>query len=122
MPRRRVRGRGSVGTKSVRDSACEEQFEKFEWDEQKRQRNIEEHGIDFEDAATVFLRPYLRRRSDRNAETRYMAIGCLRDVEIAVVYTIRVGVCRIISARRARTNEREAYHKAISDQAEAGQD
>jgi uncharacterized DUF497 family protein len=111
-----------VDKKRVRGSAREEQFEEFEWDEAKRRRNIEEHGIDFEDAATVFLRPYLRSRSDRNAETRYVAIGCVKDVEIAVVYTVRAGVCRIISARRARTNERKDYHKAVSDQAETGQD
>ncbi len=94
-------------------SAGEEQFDEFEWDEAKRRKNIETHGIDFEDAATVFSRPYLRRRSDRNGETRYVAIGFLKDVAIAVVYTVRAGVCRIISARRARTNERKEYHKAV---------
>lgn len=33
-------------------------------------------------------------------------------LEITVVYTIRNGVYRIISARRASKNEREAYYNA----------
>jgi uncharacterized protein len=87
--------------------------EAFEWDEAKPQANLEEHGIDFEDAASIFSRPYLRIRSDRNDEMRFVAIGCIKNIEIAVVDTIRAGACRIISARRARTNEREDYHAAV---------
>ena len=30
------------------------QFERFEWDENKRQINIEKHGIDFADAVKIF--------------------------------------------------------------------
>ncbi|HKZ96092.1 MAG TPA: BrnT family toxin [Hyphomicrobiaceae bacterium] len=112
----------SVGTRKVRFRVCEEQFEEFEWDETKRQRNIDVHGIDFEDAATIFGLPYLRDRSDKKDEPRFVAIGRLTDVEIAVVYTVRDGVCRIISARRARTNEREEYHEALSRRGEAGED
>jgi uncharacterized DUF497 family protein len=102
-------------------SRSEEQFETFEWDAAKRHANIEEHGIDFEDAASIFSRPYLRIRSDRNNEMRFVAIGCIRDVKIAVVYTVRAGACRIISARRARTNEREDYHAAVGGRSQAGQ-
>ena len=69
-----------------------------------------------------FLRPYLRMRSDRNNEVRFVAIGCIEDVEIAVVYTVRAGACRIISARRARMNEREEYHEAVGGRSQAGQD
>jgi hypothetical protein len=103
-------------------SKREEPFAAFEWDEAKRRSNIEEHGIDFEDAAAIFSRPYLRMRSDRNNEVRFVAIGCIEDIEIAVVYTVRAGACRIISARRARTNEREDYHQAIGGRSQAGQD
>ena len=103
-------------------SRSEEQFEAFEWNEAKRRANIKQHGIDFEDAASIFSRPYLRIRSDRNDEMRFVAIGCIRDVEIAVVYTMRAGACRIISARRARTNEREDYHAAVGGRSQAGQD
>jgi uncharacterized DUF497 family protein len=103
-------------------SKREEPFAAFEWDEAKRRTNLKEHGIDFEDAATIFSRPYLRTRSDRNDEVRFVAIGCIEDVEIAVVYMVRRGACRIISARRARTNEREEYHEAVGSRSQAGQD
>jgi uncharacterized DUF497 family protein len=111
-----------VANERVHLGAEEQAFEAFEWDEAKRQRNLDTHGIDFEDAAAIFSRPYLRSRSDRGKETRFVAIGRLDDVEIAVVYTIRDGVCRIISARRARTNERKEYHAAVGDRPEAGKD
>lgn len=103
-------------------SKKEEAFSAFEWDEAKRQANLEEHGIDFEDAATIFARPYLRIRSDRNNEVRFVAIGCIEDVEIAVVYTVRPEACRIISARRARTNERKEYHAAVGGRSQARED
>lgn len=88
-------------------------FDIFDWDNLKRDQNIDKHQIDFEDAIGIFLRPVLRRRSDRGLETRYLAIGVFEDVEIAVIYTERDGACRVISARRARKNERKAYHKAF---------
>ena len=103
-------------------SKREEPFAAFEWDEAKGQANLEEHGIDFEDAAAIFSRPYLRIRSDRNNEARFVAIGCIEDIEIAVVYTVRGGACRIISARRARTNEREECHQAVGGRSQARQD
>ncbi len=97
-------------------------FNAFEWDEQKRQHNIVQHGIDFEDAARVFEREILRVRSDREGEVRYVALGLLDDVEIAVVYTVRSNVCRLISARRAGQDERKAYYEALGGRAEEGQD
>jgi hypothetical protein len=97
-------------------------FSGFEWDVRKRQQNIEQHGIDFEDAARLFDKPFLQVRSDRGNEERYVALGILDDIEIAVVYTVRSNACRIISARRARQNERKAYNKAFGGEAEKGQD
>lgn len=94
-------------------SVWQQPFDVFEWDEAKRLANIESHGIDFEDAAGIFARAYLRSRSDRGQDVRFVAVGCIADVEIAVVYTVRAGSCRIISARRARSNERKEYHQAI---------
>ena len=31
-----------------------------DWDETKRLKNIEDHGVDFQDAALIFLNPVLR--------------------------------------------------------------
>lgn len=92
-------------------------FGLFEWDENKNFANTEMHGIDFTDAAIIFSQPYLRKRSDVAVEERFVAIGLLADIEIAVVYTLRGDVCRIISARRARSNEREIYHQTLGSTA-----
>jgi uncharacterized protein len=81
----------------------------FEWDEAKRLGNIEKHGIDFIRAQRIFDGPVLVRRLAYGDEDRWIAIGLVDVREIAVVYTIRGEAIRIISARRARGNEREAY-------------
>lgn len=48
--------------------------------------------------------------SIRDGEIRYQTIGCVNDVVLLVVYTYRGGTVRLISARRASKNEREAYY------------
>lgn len=108
-------------SKSSHTHVIEFETSEFEWDDRKRQANIRQHGIDFEDVARVFKEPILIVRSDRRNEKRFVAFGILDGIEIAVVYTIRSKVCRIISARRARQNERKAYNKAFSGDAEEGQ-
>lgn len=84
----------------------------FEWDDAKAEANLEKHGIDFEDAIGIFEGPILEVRSDQKGEERWKAIGMLEGLEITVVYTLREGRRRIISARRAQKNERRAYHQA----------
>jgi hypothetical protein len=98
------------------------EFETFEWHERKRLKNLKKHKIDFEDVFQFFNNPILVKRSDRNGEERYLAVGLLNDYHITVVYTIRGGRCRFISARKARDNEREAYCKAFAERASQGKD
>src|SRR5215472_16445041 len=90
-----------------RDSILE-----FEWNSEKSILNLAKHGLDFEDASQIFYGSILVRRSDRNNEERWIAIGSLENKLIAVVFTRRADVVRIISARRARRNEERAYRNA----------
>ena len=85
----------------------------FEWDENKRRSVIDQHGIDFEDAIQIFDGPVRETLSPRMNEERWLAIGVVDGIEIAVVYTLRNGRRRIITARRARTNERRDYHAHV---------
>lgn len=85
----------------------------FEWDPEKAAQNIEKHGIPFNAAADVLLRPHVAKRSDRKGERRWIAVGPLEGRLITVIYTRRGDTVRIISARRARTNEREWYRTQI---------
>lgn len=87
-------------------------MDEFEWDDAKAASNLEKHWIDFEDAIGVFERPVLEVRSERGGEERWKAIGVVEGVGLAVVYTMREGRRRIISARRAKRSERRAYHRA----------
>ena len=89
-------------------------FDVFEWDEEKRILNLEKHKIDFEDVTEIFDKPLFLKRSDRDNEIRFVAVGELQSRHITVVFTIRDEVCRLISARRARKNEQENYHAAKS--------
>ena len=80
---------------------------KFEWDETKRLANLAKHNIDFVRAAQVFAAPHLilPARSTAN-EPRWLAIGTTGGIPVAVIFTRRETRVRIISIRRARTNER----------------
>ncbi len=77
----------------------------FEWDETKRQINLEKHGIDFTqveafewDTATVEPDPH-------DAEERYRATGFIGDQLHVLVATIRGDDIRIISLRKATRGE-----------------
>ena len=85
----------------------------FEWDEAKRQSNVIKHKIDFADAVSIFDE-FVYTTQDLRAdygEDRYISIGLLHGMEIAVIYTPRDGKRRIISARRARVKERKTYYE-----------
>lgn len=81
----------------------------FEWDESKRQANLAKHLIDFQDATRIFDGPVFEKAQRRHGEDRVLAIGLMQDVQIVVVYVVRGKHRRIISARRAYRDERQAY-------------
>jgi uncharacterized protein len=85
----------------------------FGWDNNKRDWTLRERGIDFEEVRFVFDGPTVAYRSDRRNEVRSVVFGFLDDREIAVVCTFRDDVCWIISARRARKDERKKYHDRL---------
>ncbi len=86
----------------------------FDWNPNKRAQTYDERGIDFDDAPIVFQGPTAVRRSDRKGETRYMVFGFLDDVEVVFVCTFRGDLCWIMSARRARRDERKKYHHRLA--------
>jgi uncharacterized protein len=87
---------------------------KLEWNEAKRRNTIEKHHIDFVDAATIFLAPHLILAARSGIEQRQIAVGELDGSVIAVVFTLRGDTCRIITARKARRDERERYQTLLS--------
>jgi uncharacterized DUF497 family protein len=83
----------------------------FEWDVRKNEKNIQKHGIDFADAVLIFDGFVIECEDLRQdyGERRLRGIGCLGGQEIAVSYTLRDNRIRMISARRARKDERQKY-------------
>ncbi|MFY9991207.1 MAG: BrnT family toxin [Rhodoplanes sp.] len=94
----------------------------FEWDPRKAASNRRKHGIDFDEAIEVFYGPIVLYRSDRKEEERWLAIGGSEGRVIAVAFTWRGDTLRIISARRARRNEKRAYRQKKMGRAAEGQD
>jgi len=80
-----------------------------EWDDNKRQPNLAKHHIDFQDAQRIFDGPVFEKTSTRRGERRVLAIGSMGDVVIVVVYVMRGSCRRLISARKAHSNERKDY-------------
>ena len=89
---------------------------KFEWDNNKNAINIEKHGIDFNDAIDIFNHAMLTMEDTREAygESRWIAIGWLKELVGVVVYTEKIGdVIRVISARKATKQEVRQYEKSL---------
>lgn len=83
----------------------------FDWDEEKRRKNIEKHGVDFYDAYLMFQTPIVQERDYRRdyGEPRYIATGEWRDKILVVAFTVRGSTIRIISVRKANYRERKRY-------------
>ena len=90
----------------------------FEYDPAKSRANKAKHGIDFEEARALwldgdgFILP-----SRYPAESRHLAIGSIGGTVWTAIVTMCDGNTRIISVRRARQNETQAYfsRRARSD-------
>ena len=82
----------------------------FEWDDNKRHSNLLKHGLDLVDASALFDgRPIYTRLSARFEEQRFVTVAILDDVLVALVWTERGPVTRLISPRRARDAEEREY-------------
>ncbi len=46
----------------------------FEWDEEKRRRNLEDHGVDFRLAARIFRDTVIEARDERGGYDEYEAL------------------------------------------------
>ena len=83
------------------------------WDNDKRQTNLNKHGLDFVDSITVLDSPYrLDVQSVRNRALRIQSFAYVFDMltVLTVVHVSRENAMRIISLRPASEEERTAYH------------
>ena len=82
------------------------------YDPAKRQKTLEERGLDFEDAPMVFAGRHFTREDDRKdyGEERLITVGFLQDRMVVMVWTPRQGNTRhIIRMRKANEREQNYY-------------
>lgn len=88
---------------------------KTEWDTKKADRNVRKHGVDFDEAATVFINPLSLIFDDEwhsEEEERELIIGHSVNGRLLVVsFTAREDSVRIISARQATAKEQKGYEE-----------
>lgn len=91
------------------------QLQSIVWDPAKALINSAKHGVDFEEAATVFRDPLLLVQPDvehSQEEERWIALGkSFRQLLLVVVHTDNERTIRIISARKAEPRERRRYEQ-----------
>ena len=85
----------------------------FEFDERKSQANKAKHGIDFVEAQALWLDEDLLQITARSGdEPRFVVIGMITGKHGSAIVTYRSEAIRLISVRRSRTREVQAYESA----------
>jgi uncharacterized protein len=90
----------------------------FEWDERKRRKNIQKHGIDFLDAPEIFQGPMLVSLDEKHdyGEDRFVGIGFLRNKAVVVIFTEQdIETIRLISVRKATKHEEDRFKETLPD-------
>lgn len=88
---------------------------KFEWDELKAKKNLEKHGISFNEASEVFydFSAYVFNDDKHSIiEKRELIIGYSKVGKLLIVcFTIREDKIRIINARLCNKIERKKHEE-----------
>jgi uncharacterized protein len=87
----------------------------FTWNEVKRLRNLRVHGFDFQDVHRVFAGPTLTSDDERFIcyEQRFVTLGLLDGVPVAIAYTETEEVIHVISFRKATRHETALFFSSL---------
>jgi len=91
----------------------------FIWNSIKAKINIEKHGVDFKEAATVFISystEYYNDEEHSDVEERFIALGMSKRHNLLMVcHCVRESetIIRIISARKAKKHEQKRLRGEI---------
>ena len=90
----------------------------YQWDPKKAKANLREHGVSFDEAASVFLDPLAVTFPDPDhsgEEFREITIGhSARQRVVFLSHTKRGDHTRLIGARKATRAERKQYEESIT--------
>ena len=93
---------------------------KLIWDRHKNETNVEKHGLDFADAYKVFESPMMVGLDERKeyGEDRWIGIGLLDSARVVVIVFTEPeeDTIRVISFRKATTDEQKRYEQEYKNQ------
>ncbi len=94
---------------------------RYEWDPEKDRENRNKHGVAFREAQALLERGggvlELYDAEHSSTEDRFFAIGPTKSGLIVVVFTEREDdVIRIVSARKATSDEQELYREHVGSE------
>jgi len=86
----------------------------FEFDPKKNRANVAKHRVDFTTAARIWDDYVFESEDNRRdyGEKRFIALGAVEGRAMVVVYTWRGSRRRLISARKANSDEQKIYNAA----------
>lgn len=88
----------------------------FEWDPEKSDKNLESHGVTFQEATEIWQGLHLEVEEiakTKYGEKRSATIGLIKGEVYTAIWTKRSNALRLISVRRARDGEKEIFWKKI---------
>ena len=87
------------------------------WDEPKRRRNIERHGLDFEGTEAIWENFTITREDTREnyREKRMVTFGLLNGQVVVLVHVDRNDDMHVISLREAEKYEARYYFKTAEE-------
>ncbi len=90
-------------------------YVKIEFDASKRDKTLEERGLDFARAGEVFSGRHFTGQDTRQdyTEDRFITVGLLDARLVVIVWTPRGEARRIISMRKANDREKALYARYL---------
>jgi uncharacterized DUF497 family protein len=88
---------------------------RFEWDVKKATANVSKHGVTFDEAQTAFSDENARIIADPDhseSEERFILLGLSSSLRMLIVchcYRSAGDIIRVISARKATSQEAKSY-------------
>ena len=87
----------------------------IEFDPAKNRLNLAKHGVDLGRASELDIRGVFADDRQDYGEPRFLAFGLIDGVPHCLVFTVRGGMVRAISLRRAHRKEFERYVEIDQD-------
>ena len=87
----------------------------IEYDSDKREKTLNDRGLDFCDAPIVWSGQHFTKIDNRvdYGEERFITVGFIENIMVIIAWTRRDKVRRIISMRKCNEREQIAYKQQL---------